>query len=136
MEPRTEQTFINLGGNKLKALIHMPTGSGKTRTVLTSLIEYNLKTKFFHNNFLIWIAHSDELCDQAKDAFTELWNSYGTTDIPLIRLKNQNLEQIKSHGKGVIITTYAKLHRMRVSPEGSQIQCPAPVYVRKPPYSV
>jgi superfamily II DNA or RNA helicase len=116
-----DQLIKQITNNKLKALIHMPTGSGKTRTVLTSLIEYNLKTKFFHNNFLIWIAHSDELCDQAKDAFTELWNSYGTTDIPLIRLKNQNLEQIKSHGKGVIITTYAKLHKMRVSPEGSRI---------------
>jgi len=116
-----DQLIKQITNNKLKALIHMPTGSGKTRTVLTSLIEYNLKTKFFHNNFLIWIAHSDELCDQAKDAFAELWNSYGTTDIPLIRLKNQNLEQIKSHDNGVIITTYAKLHRMRVSPEGSRI---------------
>ena len=116
-----DQLIKQITNNKLKALIHMPTGSGKTRTVLTSLIEYNLKTKFFHNSFLIWIAHSDELCDQSKDAFAEIWNSYGTTDIPLIRLKNQSLEQIKSHDKGVIITTYAKLHRMRVSAEGSRI---------------
>ena len=107
--------------NILKTIIHMPTGSGKTKTVLASLVEYNLKTKFLHDNFLIWLAHSDELCDQAKESFENLWSSYGTVDLPLIRLKDQSLEEIKLHSKGIIICTYAKLHRLRMNDNGSRI---------------
>jgi len=107
--------------NILKTIIHMPTGSGKTKTVLASLVEYNLKTRFLHDNFLIWLAHSDELCDQAKESFENLWSSYGTVDLPLIRLKDQSLEEIKLHSKGIIICTYAKLHRLRMNDNGSRI---------------
>ena len=105
----------------MKTIIHMPTGSAKTKTVLASLLEYNLKTKFLHDNFIIWLAHSDELCDQAKESFKKLWSFYGTIDLPLIRLKDQSLEEIKLCSKGVIICSYAKLHKLRVSNEGSKI---------------
>ena len=66
----------NINKNNLKTIIHMPTGSGKTRTTITSLLEYNIKTNFLNDNFIIWLAHSDELCDQAKDSFENLWRSY------------------------------------------------------------
>ncbi len=116
-----DQLIKQILNNTLKTIIHMPTGSGKTKMVLASLVEYNLKTKFLHDNFLIWLAHSDELCDQAKESFENLWSSYGTIDLPLIRLKDQSLEEIKLHSKGIIICTYAKLHRLRMNDNGSRI---------------
>ena len=99
----------------------MPTGSGKTRTTITSLLEYNIKTNFLNDNFIIWLAHSDELCDQAKDSFENLWRSYGTYDLPLIRLKDQKLEEISKFSSGIIICTYQKLHRMRMNSSTSKI---------------
>ena len=67
------------------------------------------------NNFIIWLAHSDELCDQAKDSFENLWSLYGAYKIPLLRLKDQTLSEIKEHQGGIIICKYSKLHRMRVN---------------------
>ena len=116
-----KQLLDSISTNKLKAIIHMPTGSGKTKTVLSSLVEYNLKSRFFSNNFLVWLAHSDELCDQAKGTFENLWNLYGDQELPAIRLKDQTLNEIKDFNKGIIICTYSKLHRMRMSNNGAKI---------------
>lgn len=116
-----KQLLNSISLNKLKIIVHMPTGSGKTKTVLSSLVDLNLKNKFFSNNFLIWLAHSDELCDQAKNTFKDLWSLFGDQELPLIRLKDQKLDEIKKLNKGIIICTYAKLHRMRMNDKGSKI---------------
>lgn len=116
-----KQLLDSIFQNKLKVIIHMPTGSGKTRTILSSLIDYNSKSKFLNNNFLIWLAHSDELCDQARDTFEHLWNLYGDQELPSIRLKDQSLDDIKNFNRGIIICTYSKLHRMRMNNNGSKI---------------
>ena len=111
----------SIKNNNLKAIVHMPTGSGKTKTTIATLLQHNLKTQFLNQNFIIWLAHSDELCDQAKDSFEELWRLYGTGDMPLIRLKDQKLNEISILSGGIIICTYSKLHRMRVNMNGAKI---------------
>ena len=116
-----DKLIKSIKNRNLKAIVHMPTGSGKTKTTIATLLEHNLKTQFLNQNFIIWLAHSDELCDQAKDSFEELWKSYGTGDLPLIRLKDQKLEEINKLSGGIIICTYSKLHRMRVNMSGSKI---------------
>ena len=116
-----DKLIKSIKNRNLKAIVHMPTGSGKTKTTIATLLEHNLKTQFLNQNFIIWLAHSDELCDQAKDSFEELWKSYGTGDLPLIRLKDQKLEEINKLSGGIIICTYSKLHRMRVNMNGSKI---------------
>jgi len=119
---RIKDKLINsIKNNNLKAIVHMPTGSGKTKTTIATLLEHNLKTKFLDQNLIIWLAHSDELCDQAKDSFEELWKLYGTRDLPLVRLKDQKLEEINKISGGIIISTYSKLHRMRVNTNGARI---------------
>ena len=119
---RIKNKLINsIKNSNLKAIIHMPTGSGKTKTTIATLLQHNLKTQFLNQNFIIWLAHSDELCDQAKDSFEELWRLYGTGDMPLIRLKDQKLNEISILSGGIIICTYSKLHRMRVNMNGVKI---------------
>ena len=119
---RIKNKLINsIKNNNLKAIVHMPTGSGKTKTTIATLLQHNLKTQFLNQNFIIWLAHSDELCDQAKDSFEELWRLYGTGDVPLIRLKDQKLNEISILSGGIIICTYSKLHRMRVNMNGAKI---------------
>ena len=119
---RIKNKLINsIKNNNLKAIVHMPTGSGKTKTTIATLLQHNLKTQFLNQNFIIWLAHSDELCDQAKDSFEELWRLYGTGDMPLIRLKDQKLNEINILSGGIIICTYSKLHRMRVNMNSAKI---------------
>lgn len=55
-----------------RAILSLPTGAGKTRTVvealITALIEGVLK-----GGLILWIAQSDELCEQAIGTFRRVW---------------------------------------------------------------
>ena len=46
---------------------------------------------------------------------------YGDKELPAIRLKDQSLNDIKNFNRGIIICTYAKLHKMRMNNNGSKI---------------
>jgi DNA repair protein RadD len=52
-----------------RCIIQMPTGSGKTRTAMEVVCEtLNEKKKD-----ILWLANTQELCDQAFYTFTEIW---------------------------------------------------------------
>src|SRR5690606_691944 len=54
-----------------RLLIHMPTGAGKTKTAMEILCDYfrsrSVLGGFDKSVFVVWLAHSKELCDQAFD---------------------------------------------------------------------
>jgi len=53
-----------------RALLHMPTGSGKTRTAMNVVANY-LRER--DKGVVVWLAHSEELCEQAWDEFRKAW---------------------------------------------------------------
>ncbi len=59
-----------------KCLIHMPTGSGKTKTCTHSIIEY---WNFIEGNegIILWLAHTEELLRQALFTFKQCWKHLG-----------------------------------------------------------
>lgn len=59
-------------GNRV--IVHMPTGSGKTRTTMNFICEYFRKNP---NSTVLWLAYSEELCEQAISEFTRSWKSLG-----------------------------------------------------------
>ena len=65
-----------------RLLIHMPTGSGKTRTAM-SLIADHLRQH--EPAFVLWLAAGEELCDQAVDEFQSAWGKLGNRPMPLLR---------------------------------------------------
>lgn len=107
--------------NQKKIIIHMPTGSGKTRTIMSAILELHLKNSFLDNNFIIWLAHSDELCTQALESFELIWKEYGFKTTQILHLKDQSLEDFEKIKGGLIISTYQKLHRMRMEKENLKI---------------
>lgn len=63
--------------------IQMPTGSGKTRTAMQIITKYiNEKTD---NGIVIWLAHSEELCEQSFECFDEVWNHIGRKELRAFR---------------------------------------------------
>lgn len=71
-----KQQAINDLSNKnkvlYKILLHMPTGTGKTKTAMHIIAHYlNFVTK--GKGLVIWIAHSDELLQQAYETFLSVW---------------------------------------------------------------
>ena len=70
-----------------KVLLHMPTGSGKTisamRTVLLHLLENP-------SALVIWLAHNEELCEQAMEEFQRMWKMAGDREITTYRFFGRN----------------------------------------------
>ena len=59
-----------------RAMISMPTGSGKTRVTVQAIVEA-MRDDGFHGGVL-WVADRDELCEQAVEAWRQVWSSIGT----------------------------------------------------------
>ena len=66
-----------------RKLIAVPTGSGKTRMITETLIEWLNDGKPSKNSqqrdsrFILWIAQSHELCEQARSTFKDVFKSMG-----------------------------------------------------------
>ncbi len=61
-----------------RAILTLPTGAGKTRTAVAALL--NWRQKRADHPIVLWIAQSDELCEQAVQAIREIWFDLGHGD--------------------------------------------------------
>ncbi len=96
-----------------RALLYMPTGAGKTRVTVQAIVD-SLNDKEFRHPRIIWIAQSDELCEQAVQTFQEVWRSTGQNGILSIeRLWGSNeavAEEFDDEcAAQVVVCTYQKL---------------------------
>lgn len=68
-----------------RALIQMPTGTGKTRTAMDIIVRLlNQKDKQFQ---IVWFANSAELLEQAHEAFVHVWSHTGNKpDLEILKL--------------------------------------------------
>lgn len=62
-----------------KVIVHMPTGTGKTKTTMHTIIQEYVKCK--KEGSVLWLAHSTELLQQALNTFIKVWSVYGYKDI-------------------------------------------------------
>lgn len=58
--------------DKTRCMISLPTGGGKTRVAVEAFLEW-MQLKFEEDKFMIWIAQSEELCEQCISCIVELW---------------------------------------------------------------
>lgn len=68
------------GGGR-RGMISMPTGSGKTRVAVQAVVQ-----AICHDNFgsgVLWVADRDELCEQAVEAWRQVWASIGARGLRL-----------------------------------------------------
>lgn len=76
---------LNSGNVQERMLIHMPTGTGKTKTamhIITNYIEFALNKK----GLVIWVAHTIELLEQAYKTFCDVWRHLGDGEINAYKL--------------------------------------------------
>lgn len=60
-----------------RAILQMPTGSGKTRTSIEIACDFINETE----KNVIWLANTEELCEQAFLAFNEVWSFIGSKEV-------------------------------------------------------
>ena len=104
-------SFEKLKIPRARFIIQMPTGSGKTRTAM------EIVTSFFNEsqegNVVLWLAHSSELCEQAYEAFVEIWSHVSRKHLRLVPVWG-NVRHIEPefNESALIIGGFQKLYSM------------------------
>lgn len=81
------QRVLNILNSDLplgKVLVHMPTGTGKTKTAMHIITNY-LEFTLHKNGLVIWVAHTTELLEQAYSTFCSVWKHLGEGEINIYR---------------------------------------------------
>lgn len=101
-----------LKGRKNKVLLHMPTGSGKTRTTMNIVADFlRRKNSFKQKNLVLWLADTEELCDQAANEFSKAWSFLGAYNIPIYRFYGDFEQKLDVIREGFIVAGVAKINR-------------------------
>lgn len=94
-----------------RALLHMPTGSGKTRTAMSLVSDFLRNTE---PRLVIWVAYSEELCEQAASEFTKTWKALGDRSVKLRRFWGDHELDTSNLDDGLIIVGLPKLIKRAV----------------------
>lgn len=97
-------------GDKMRCVVTLPTGGGKTRVAVEAFIDW-MHQRFAARQYLLWIAQSEELCEQAISCIRQLWGAreytsslrvyryFGSRDIPVNELQG-----------GAVVTSIQQLY--------------------------
>lgn len=100
---------LNSGYMQERLLIHMPTGTGKTKTsmhIVTNYIEFSLHKK----GIVIWIAHTIELLQQAYNTFVDVWEHLGDGELTVYKMWGKHtIETIDLPLNGMVFCGLEKL---------------------------
>jgi len=96
-----------------RAFLHMPTGSGKTRTAINVMC--NLLRENSKNFVTIWLANKEELCDQAFLEFEKAWQILGNQKIKVFKHfggERSNLDKINKYSEDNVAVVFSSLDMM------------------------
>jgi superfamily II DNA or RNA helicase len=101
-----------------RGLVQLPTGAGKTRVAVESVIRDIKASPKEDRRLVIWIAQSEELCEQAIDTWTYVWQAAGVPGerMAVSRLwggNNAIREETKLHLVVATIQTLASIQQNR-----------------------
>jgi superfamily II DNA or RNA helicase len=96
-------------GARPRGMVFLPTGAGKTRVTIEALIDAVKEGEL--DSPILWIAPRDELCEQAVQAWSEVWRDRGPNDrLTISRLWASNGADAITLGTQVVVATSAKLN--------------------------
>ncbi|WP_412463328.1 DEAD/DEAH box helicase [Halobacteriovorax sp. RT-2-6] len=91
-----------------RCLVHMPTGAGKTKTsmhILQELWSFN----YAKRGDILWIAHSEELLNQALATFVNTWDVLGAFSVDVEKLWGAATIPEKKENPRIIFASIQKL---------------------------
>ena len=65
---------LNLELDKTRCMISLPTGGGKTRVAVEAFLDWMIP-RFENEKYMLWIAQSEELCEQCISCIEQMWSS-------------------------------------------------------------
>jgi superfamily II DNA or RNA helicase len=105
-----QKLFDNQKTNR--AMLTLPTGAGKTRVAIEGAIRA-IRDGSLSSDLVLWIAQSDELCEQAVQSWGELWRASEIEDrLTISRLWASNPADPAPSGVQVVVATIHKLQNV------------------------
>ena len=89
-----------------KIVLHMPTGSGKTRTAM-HIVASHLRMR--EPTLVCWLAQNTELLEQAASEFEGAWHHLGSRELSLVRFWGDRRTDPLSVTDGLIVTGLGKM---------------------------
>ena len=91
-----------------RAIAHLPTGAGKTRIAAHTACHL-LNEKDTDDSLIIWLAATEELCEQAADQLSDAWTYLGRRDACIHRHWGNRSLDLRRLPSGFLVTGLAKL---------------------------
>ena len=96
---------LSLESDPYRVLLHMPTGAGKTRTAMNAIADHLRERE---SAVVVWLAHSEELCQQAAAEFAKAWAVLGNRRIRVARYWGEFDSDLTDLKDGIAIVGLAK----------------------------
>lgn len=107
------RALLASGTRRRRAVISLPTGGGKTRVTVEAAVRLVLAPAG-PTRSVLWIAQTDELCEQAVQAFRQVWVNLGArrTNMRIARLwgGNPNPTQLQPDRPVVVVASIQTLN--------------------------
>jgi len=94
-----------------RVVLHMPTGSGKTRTAIDLICQLMVQNP---GKVFIWLASGDELCQQAYSEFYKAWELLGNRKVNVYRFWGTNNVDLSTVEEGLVVAGLKKVHSARL----------------------
>ena len=112
-----------------RAMLSLPTGAGKTRVTSEGVIRW-IRSKGSLSGPILWIAQTEELCEQAVQSWSFVWSKVGADkSLVISRLWSSNEATPVDDRPHLVVATDAKLQICLGSPEYAWLRDPALVIV-------
>lgn len=105
---------LNKENELTRMLVHMPTGTGKTKTMMHTLVHhytFDLKCK----GLVIWLAHTTELLEQAYSTFQQVWTYLGDGTITSYKVWGNRSLKDETKLEGIMFCGIQKLQSIKQS---------------------
>lgn len=100
--------LVNIPSSRF--IVQMPTGSGKTRTAMEIITDVLCNKQ--EGSVVFWLAHSEELCEQAVQCFKEVWEHTGNKKVKIIRVWDKGTLIFAFNDSAFIVGGFQKLHSL------------------------
>lgn len=97
--------IVSSGTGRRRGVVSLPTGAGKTRILVQASVELVLNPAG-SDRTVLWVAQTDELCEQAVQAYRQVWHNLGAldTDLRICRLWGGNTDPRQTEdGKPTVV---------------------------------
>ena len=94
--------------NGSRVIAHMPTGAGKTRVACHAACHL-LNRAQAEGKLVVWLASTEELCQQAAESLSQAWRSLGNRQIEVHRLWGDASIRLDNLSEGFLVAGLQKL---------------------------